>query len=330
MTGASAPGADPRCPLCLSAAPKRETGRHEGYRMLDCPDCGAGFADPFENPGPEYYEHDADLYPVFVAETTDRLSGEYDAALGALRPALPRGAALLDVGCGAGGFLHRTRREGWSPMGLDFNAKRSSLLKERGFDVWVGSLLDFARADPSRRFAAVTMFEIIEHLDDPAGWLAAVRHLLGPDGLLVVGTPNRRRTFDHFNAPGMDKIDLPPHHLTRWTAETLSRFLARCGFEVVSCGPVGYPLPLFQLMLRNTLRLGLATKALQAEQVRHVEEGRSTAAPAGRARLVTALVAVKSAAIDLLALLLYPLFLLTFKALRWEGPILVAVAKRPS
>ena len=314
------------CPLCGSAGPKTLVREHGGYRLYDCRDCGLGYCEPFKNPGAEYYEHNTDQYSVTLDERTDPMSFEYDEALSFLRRAMPRGARLLDVGCGSGGFLFRTRAVGFDASGVDFNAARAAALKERGFDVFAGGLPDFARSARRGSFDAVTLFEVIEHVDDLGAWLEAAKSLLKPGGVFVVGTPNRDRTFDPFQGPGLEAIDNPPHHLTRWSAAALSGALSRHGFEVLECRPLGYPLPLLQLILRYRLSFGVARKALKVEQVRYAPSG--GAAPAGSG-LIKALVAAKSALIDAAAWAIYPFFRAAYQLLGWQGVPLIAIARRP-
>ena len=77
----------------------------------------------------------------------------------------------------------------------------------------------------------ITLFHVLEHLADPAAYLACARDLLAENGLLVVEVPNfrtwgfsvlgrRNLCFDH------------PHHLHFLTPAALERLLARCGFRV--------------------------------------------------------------------------------------------------
>jgi SAM-dependent methyltransferase len=314
--------AGPACPLCGGKNIKYVRSWRE-YKLYDCVDCGAGSCDPFKNPGPEYYEHNKAVYSVQIEETTDPSSYEYDEALRKLVEALKPGARLLDVGCGAGGFMHRARAAGFTVSGLDFNKDRVAALRERGFEVAAGALPDFARGAAAASFDAITMFELIEHLDDPAAWLDAAKSLLKPGGLLIVGTPNRERTFDPFQGPGFEEIDNPPHHLTRWNAAALTRLLEKCGFAVSACRDLAYPLPLAQLLLRNALSLGLARKTLDADRLR---EPPASATPQVRESAIKALVSAKVAAINAAAWTGYPLFRAAAAALGWQGVALFAVA----
>ena len=55
----------------------------------------------------------------------------------------------------------------------------------------VGSALDLSQFEDGE-FGAVTCFELIEHVADHEGVFAEILRVLGPDGLLVISTPDRR------------------------------------------------------------------------------------------------------------------------------------------
>lgn len=311
------------CPLCSAAGVKKFVRSYGAYNLYDCGACSIGFCEPFKNPGPEYYEHKPEIYSASLETTTDPTSFEYDEALALLSRELPSGARVLDVGCGAGGLLHRIRGAGFAAAGVDFNSERVAALRAAGFEIFEGGVVEYGKKNTAP-FDAITMMEIIEHLDNPAQWLAAIRGLLKPGGLLIVGTPNRARTLEPFVAE-MEQVDSPPHHLTRWSQEALSRFLATNGFRVAQCRPLGVPRAQLQLIARNFFRFGMAAKTLAAART---AESAQTPAPApAAARFLRMLVAVKSAAIDAAVVVIYPLFSAAYRVFGWQGVILFAAAR---
>lgn len=325
MTTTEAPATCPLCRRAVAGPPLRTWGE---YRLHDCPACGFGFCVPFKNPGAEYYARLEEMYPHESQTATDPMSEEYDACLDFFRGRDVAGRRLLDVGCGGGGFLKRARDRGFAITGIDYNADRLAAVRaELGADVFTGSVEDFARERPDERFDVVTIFEVVEHLDDPGRWLDVIFGLLKPGGHFFIGLPNRERTFDPFTGPAMEWIDNPPHHLSRWSAPVLRRFVESRSFEVLSCASLGVPRQLLALLLRKKLQFGLATKTLKVDEIAHV--GTASAPADGRARLILALVAVKEAAINAAAWLLYPFFRLACRAFGWQGVILLCVSRRP-
>src|SRR4029077_10280990 len=92
------------------------------------------------------------------------------------------------------------------------------------------SIDEFMEGNSGDKFDVVSFFEVLEHQDDPVGFLSQVRRLLKPSGYIALSVPNRNRF-----QKGLDTTDLPPNHLTRWNPKVLKAFLRRHRFEIVSC-----------------------------------------------------------------------------------------------
>jgi SAM-dependent methyltransferase len=73
------------------------------------------------------------------------------------------------------------------------------------------------------------MFDVLEHMPEPAEVLGRAKRLLRPGGLLAITLPNALRPLPW----GRDALDYPPHHFTRWTPRALRGFLERQGFAIV-------------------------------------------------------------------------------------------------
>ncbi len=148
-------------------------------------------------------------------------------------PELRRGGNLLDVGCGTGEFLTEMRRyRGWQVQGLESGQRAAAFARqEYGLAVETADLATTAL--PAGHFDVITMWDVLEHLPDPAGGLATVARLLKPGGRLVLRTPNRRsvaaRVFGKYWA-GYDS----PRHLTVFDPATLEALLRKSGFTLES------------------------------------------------------------------------------------------------
>ena len=137
---------------------------------------------------------------------------------------------LLDVGCGDGRFLDAAAAAGWRPVGLELSHGAVRALGNR-HPVLVGSLAAL-RAGP--RFAAITFWDVLEHLPDPAAALGAAARLLEPRGLLAVSLPNASGTEALVRGAGWRYHDLPAYgHLVHLGPSQLRRLLVSAGLEVV-------------------------------------------------------------------------------------------------
>lgn len=141
------------------------------------------------------------------------------------------GGPLVDIGCGGGLFLGMMRERGFRGFGLDFSREAAAVAwREQGVAVICGSLEQNPLAPGS--CAAVTMFHVLEHLPDPAAYLAAAHSILRPDGCLVVQVPNAACWQFRLLGERWNGIDIP-RHLIDFRDRDLEKLLDRCGFRVV-------------------------------------------------------------------------------------------------
>jgi 2-polyprenyl-3-methyl-5-hydroxy-6-metoxy-1,4-benzoquinol methylase len=147
-----------------------------------------------------------------------------------------QGAAgtLLDVGCGTGRFIEVAQEENWAVAGLElFSGVAEETARRLGIKVTVGSILE---ADlPAHSFDVITMFDVIEHVEEPVLALQSCARMLKPGGVLVLTTPN-------FNGLGRRLVGKnafaiwPDEHLVYFKPSTLRRALALAGFGRVELG----------------------------------------------------------------------------------------------
>ncbi len=153
----------------------------------------------------------------------------------ALRESEAKGI-ILDAGCGGGLFLQMLAERGvverTGPVaGLDNSLDAAHAAWWRAGVPAVSGSLTQAPFAPGT-CAAVTMFHVLEHLYDPAGYLRAAYELLAPEGRLIVQVPNAACWQFLLLGERWSGIDVP-RHLTDFRSSDLDGLLERCGFEVL-------------------------------------------------------------------------------------------------
>ncbi len=133
------------------------------------------------------------LNPCRLEYITSQIAGEFDRDLSQPQPFA--GLRILDIGCGGGLLSEPMARLGADVVGADpaprnipvarIHAEQSGL----DIDYRVTTAEDLAAA--GEQFDVVLNMEVVEHVPDPASYLAACQALLEPGGLMVCSTLNR-------------------------------------------------------------------------------------------------------------------------------------------
>ena len=168
------------------------------------------------------------------------------------------GSPILDIGCGAGGFLAVLQSRGYSQLeGVDLSPSQVRAAAARGLaGVTLGSAADYLKARPGR-YALVTAFSVLEHQTraELFDLLDAIRDALRPGGCFIAMVPNAKGLF------GAHVRFADITHELSFAPTSVLQICAVAGLDVVALrehGPVVHgPISAIRWVLWQAIRGGL-------------------------------------------------------------------------
>lgn len=127
---------------------------------------------------------------------------------------------VLDIGCGIGKFLIKTKEKAKEVAGLELNETAIEVCRKNGLTVYNEMIGEHAANKPEY-YDVVCMFQVLEHIYDVKPFLEDALRSLKRGGKLVIGVPNNEPYFQ-----GFDKyctLNLPPHHMGLWNKQVFEK-----------------------------------------------------------------------------------------------------------
>ena len=202
-------------------------------RLVACASCGLQFVNPRLRTDVILDGYREGTDELFVSQASAR-ERTFARALKLIESQAPARGRLLDVGTAAGSFLHVAAARGWEVSGCEPNRWLCEWgRKTYGLDIRPGTLFDHRY--PDRTFDVVTVWDVLEHVGDPMGFLRECHRVLKPGGLIVVNCPDIGSWIARLM--GRRWLMLVSTHLYYFTRRTLGELLRGAGFEVVQMRP---------------------------------------------------------------------------------------------
>jgi len=247
-TTAARPGyVDVRCPLCgaddyavrfddrlrgAAVDPQvHYTSTSSAYgqhgRIVRCRSCSLVYM----NPRPHHQSVQDNYAAVADVRYLEEEQGRvetFSESLDQIRRFMPSGR-LLDVGCHVGTFLSVAEAAGFDVSGVEPSRWAADIARTRiAGSVHTGAIEDAPMPDGG--YDVITLWDVIEHLPDPALDVRAIHGALRPGGIFAVSTMDVDSLFAR--ALGRRWPWYMQMHLVYFSRRTLCEMLRREGFEI--------------------------------------------------------------------------------------------------
>ena len=223
--------ADDFSPAVFSA---RRSPDRVHYRMVKCLRCGLVRSDPVA---------DADVISALYARSgfhyeaeVRNLTTTYGRYLSKLEYLGGRKEALLEIGCGNGFLLEEASRRGYTVVrGVEPSA---DAVAQAPPSVRAGIVVDFMRPGlfEEETFDAICLFQVLDHLPDPASVLGECLRLLRPGGLVLCLNHDVGALSARLLRACSPIVDI--EHTYLFSRRTIAQLFERQGYRVLACSGV--------------------------------------------------------------------------------------------
>ncbi|NCA83558.1 MAG: class I SAM-dependent methyltransferase [Opitutae bacterium] len=271
------------CPFCSRPGPSLKY-RFEDCAILRCHGCGLMWLHP--RPGleqlhkvydegyyqnKEFFQKDGNKLYGYVDYLAERINKQYDyqRVVGRVKGMLPeRGGGpdgkprWLDVGCGLGFLMDVAFDQGFQVQGVEFNRSAIRYIQSKfTYPVEYG-LVQELKFDGT--FDVISLFDVIEHMNDPADSLRFLRGIVAPGGVCAIQTMDSDSFMSRLIGKRLEDFRRTREHLYFFSRRSITRMLNETGWEVVDIRFVGHTFQIGDLIKRISVYGGWIEKLAKA------------------------------------------------------------------
>lgn len=137
---------------------------------------------------------------------------------------------LLDIGCSNGSFLKAAESFGWHAEGLELRESSASIARSKGLTVHQDLVEQLEL--PAKKYQAITLWQVLEHLPDPETVVRECHRILADDGVLALSTPNIGSIGWWLLKEQWPPVE-PAVHYHLFRARNVRTLMRQCGFKDV-------------------------------------------------------------------------------------------------
>lgn len=135
---------------------------------------------------------------------------------------------ILEIGCGEGAFRNFINCRTYT--GLEFSDKAIKKATDKGLFVLKKQVEEYAPLN-KEKFDIVCCFQVLEHVENPENFIKQSIACLKQGGRFIIAVPGE----DSFINQAINfYLNMPPHHVSRWTDESLKNIALLHNLELSS------------------------------------------------------------------------------------------------
>lgn len=254
-----------KCPFCESEKTRSYLKlkdyflSQEDFEIFECEDCKLHFTTPRPDKSiiGNYYksedylshnEHKKGLVPwIYNQVKKVNIRNKYKIACKGFT-----NAKLLDFGCGVGDFLHYAQQKGCEIMGCDMSEDARKFSSEKLGKTVVTPEEIFTL--PHSTFDVITMWHVLEHIDNLSFQAEQLQRLLKENGRLLIAVPNYKSYDAQYYKDKWAAYDVP-RHLNHFHKESLQNVF-KGKFELEKIYPMKWDAFYISMMSENYIGKG--------------------------------------------------------------------------
>lgn len=201
--------------------------------VLECASCGLVFLSSFDHIKKGFYGdshmHDKDKISI---DGWCKLSMQNDDRRFQYCKQLLLNCKLLDFGCGTGGFLLKAQDIATTVHGVELELRLRKHYQKQNLTVFQ-NVKDIPHDICKEGYDVVTMFFVLEHLEDPKKVLFTLSELLTNNGQLIIEVPNADDALlTLYQCDAFTNFVYWSPHLYVYTVKTLNMLFSQLGLKI--------------------------------------------------------------------------------------------------
>ncbi|MBR2525773.1 class I SAM-dependent methyltransferase [bacterium] len=175
-----------KCRLCDSKKIKlikKGVRDNQDIDVFKCQNCGLEFLSKTNQANEQFYEN-GQMHASYDVENWFKSTLSDDKRRAELLKKYIKNKDILDFGTGNGGFLLQAQKYTKNVFGYDLDKSLAEHYKKYNLDV-KNSMDEF-----TQKFDVITMFHVLEHIENPEHVLEKLKNCLKPNGKVIIEIPN--------------------------------------------------------------------------------------------------------------------------------------------